>query len=86
MRSVVRNATVPSGGGQGVDAYKLLREAMINAKYVCDQDEVDELECAVAWDTVDEIGRGISKIEERDPLEMYCMEHEEDDECRVYDV
>lgn len=77
---------MPPNGNKNDEAYKLLREAMNHAQYVCDQDDLDELECAVAWDTVDEIGRGISKIIERDPLEEYCADHEEEDECRVYDL
>lgn len=64
----------------------MLQEAIVQAKQVCKDQEVDEMECLLAWDTVDEIARGIDNREWSDPLEQYCVEHEEEDECRVYDV
>lgn len=68
------------------DAYSLLRQALEQAKSICSQEDVDALECVIAWDTVDEIGRGISKREEIDALEAYCVENPDSDECRVYDI
>ena len=69
------------------DMYKILVKAIIDAKTVCSSDLlIDEYECTVAWDTVDEIARGVAVREARDPLEDYCAENPDADECRVYDV
>lgn len=64
-----------------------LQQAIIHAKNICSSDLLtDEFECIAAWDTVDEIARGIAIRESRDPLEDYCLDNPDADECRVYDV
>ncbi len=80
-RMVCRRAIVPEH-----DARHVLKEAIQVAKDVCNAEDVSEIDCILAWDTVDDIGRGISKREEIDPLEVYCNDHEDADECRVYDL
>lgn len=83
MPSVKCKAVTPSNE----EAKAMLVHAIHHAKYLCAKDDIDEVECSVAWDTVDDIARGIHHREEVfDPLERYCVEHEEEDECRVYDV
>lgn len=80
-RIVSRRAMVPNN-----DARQVLKDAIQMATYLCRQEDTTEIECILAWDTVDEIGRGISKYEDVDPLEAYCAQHQDADECRVYDV
>eukprot|EP00475_Leptophrys_vorax_P042509 TRINITY_DN80111_c0_g1_i1.p1 TRINITY_DN80111_c0_g1~~TRINITY_DN80111_c0_g1_i1.p1 ORF type:complete len:120 (-),score=2.39 TRINITY_DN80111_c0_g1_i1:215-574(-) len=46
-------------------------------------------ECAVAWDEVEEMSAARSHTESRakessDPLEQYCDENPDADECRIY--
>lgn len=58
------------------------------AQRVC-HESLDDIECCLAWDVVDEVTRGIRarmEWEEEVPLELYCAEFPENDECRVYDV
>ncbi|KAL2540431.1 Calvin cycle protein CP12-2 [Abeliophyllum distichum] len=46
-------------------------------------------ECAAAWDEVEELSAAAShardKKKESDPLENYCKDNPETDECRTYD-
>eukprot|EP00775_Hariotina_reticulata_P005222 gene5222-5459_t len=47
-------------------------------------------ECAAAWDNVEEISAAIShkkvaEAESSDPLEKFCDDNPDADECRVYD-
>lgn len=52
-------------------------------------DDLDEAACAVAWDNVDEVYRGLAhrrEKQETDPLEVYCSALPDGDECREYDV
>ncbi|KAK9819229.1 hypothetical protein WJX74_009586 [Apatococcus lobatus] len=62
--------------------------AIENAKNTCESGSVGE--CAAAWDEVEELSAsaadkktaGASKM---DPLEAYCEDNPETDECRVYE-
>lgn len=50
---------------------------------------LDDSECGVAWDAVDEIIRGLHHRHEfdiDDPLEAFCALNPDADECRTYDV
>eukprot|EP00271_Cylindrocystis_brebissonii_P017075 TRINITY_DN428_c0_g1_i1.p1 TRINITY_DN428_c0_g1~~TRINITY_DN428_c0_g1_i1.p1 ORF type:complete len:127 (+),score=26.67 TRINITY_DN428_c0_g1_i1:224-604(+) len=47
-------------------------------------------ECAVAWDEVEEIAAHVAHAKARakvnsDPLEAFCADNPETDECRVYE-
>ncbi|XP_068660667.1 calvin cycle protein CP12-2, chloroplastic-like [Aristolochia californica] len=46
-------------------------------------------ECAAAWDEVEEVSAAASHLKEKlkndDPLENYCKENPETDECRTYE-
>ncbi|XP_027934995.1 calvin cycle protein CP12-2, chloroplastic-like [Vigna unguiculata] len=48
-----------------------------------------DAECAAAWDEVEELSAEASharqKEKESDPLENYCKENPETEECRTYD-
>lgn len=83
-RVVRSHAYVPEN-----DARHLLKNAIVNAKVTCTLEDVDEIECLLAWDIVDEIERGISRREQAaavDPLEAYCVDNEDADECRLYEL
>ena len=70
------------------DAKQVLHDAIQTAEYVCADAPLDEIECAIAWDNVDEIRRGVYLREEAlaDPLEAFCVENEDADECRIFDL
>ncbi|KAK9136699.1 hypothetical protein Sjap_007293 [Stephania japonica] len=65
-------------------------ESIKNAEEVCAGDPVSG-ECAAAWDEVEEVSAAASdarlkkKEKESDPLENYCKDNPETDECRTYD-
>ncbi|KAL9242965.1 hypothetical protein vseg_016915 [Gypsophila vaccaria] len=52
-------------------------------------DNPDSGECAAAWDDVEEVSAAAShardKAKSTDPLETYCKDNPETDECRTYD-
>ncbi|CAK0785500.1 hypothetical protein CVIRNUC_008710 [Coccomyxa viridis] len=62
-----------------------LEEAINDAKKQCD--EAGANECASAWDTVEELSAAIAhkKAQASDPLDKYCDDNPEADECRVYE-
>ncbi|CAI7792066.1 unnamed protein product [Closterium sp. NIES-53] len=66
---------------------KVIEEKIQEAKNVCADPNSGSAECAVAWDEVEEISAAISHKEAQkssDPLEQYCDENPDADECRIY--
>ncbi|CAM6096287.1 unnamed protein product [Calypogeia fissa] len=68
-----------------------IKESITSAQEVCEGNETSE-ECVVAWDEVEELSAAASHKREsdkasnaKDPLEKYCEDHPETDECRVYE-
>ncbi|KAL0311465.1 UNVERIFIED_CONTAM: Calvin cycle protein CP12-2, chloroplastic [Sesamum angustifolium] len=65
-----------------------VEESIKNAKEACSEDPVSG-ECAAAWDEVEELSAAAShardKSKDSDPLENYCKDNPETDECRTYD-
>ena len=64
-------------------------ESIKKAEETC-AEETASGECAAAWDEVEELSAAAShardKLKENsDPLENYCKENPETDECRIYD-
>ncbi|KAK1408918.1 hypothetical protein QVD17_41079 [Tagetes erecta] len=59
-----------------------------SAKESCKDDPVSG-ECAAAWDEVEELSAASShardKAKDSDPLETYCKDNPETDECRTYE-
>ncbi|CAI9284658.1 unnamed protein product [Lactuca saligna] len=59
-----------------------------NAKESCADDPVSG-ECVAAWDEVEELSAASShardKAKDADPLETYCKDNPETDECRTYE-
>lgn len=70
-----------------IEAKQTLNDAINLAQSLCSQ-TAEEIECTIAWDNVDEIRRGVYLREEAaaDPLEAFCVENEDADECRIYDL
>merc|ERR1712060_607153 len=69
------------------DMSDALEEAINEAKETC-EDDPKKADCAVAWDNVEEISAEIShkkSAKKVDPLEDYCDDNPEADECRVYE-
>ncbi len=68
------------------DVYLAL--AIKSARNIC-LSTLDDMECTFAWETVDEIIRGLHHRHEFDivdPLEAYCVTNPDADECRIYDL
>ncbi|GFY98662.1 CP12 domain-containing protein 1 [Actinidia rufa] len=63
-------------------------ESIKNAEDACAGDPVSG-ECVAAWDEVEELSAAAShardKKKDSDPLETYCADNPETDECRTYD-
>ena len=65
----------------------VLADAIDEAKEACAEDP-KKADCAVAWDNVEEISAEISHkkaAKKTDPLEDFCDDNPEADECRVYE-
>ena len=65
-----------------------VQESIKNAQEACAGDPVSG-ECVAAWDEVEELSAAAShardKKKDSDPLETYCSDNPETDECRTYD-
>ncbi|CAM8952541.1 unnamed protein product [Rhodiola kirilowii] len=63
-------------------------ESIKEAEEACAGDPVSG-ECVAAWDTVEELSAAASHARDKnknsDPLETYCKDNPETDECRTYD-
>nr|GEV11517.1 hypothetical protein [Tanacetum cinerariifolium] len=65
-----------------------IAESIEHAKEACAEDPISG-ECAASWDEVEELSAAAShakdKAKDQDPLETYCKDNPETDECRTYD-
>lgn len=63
-------------------------ESIKSAEELCAGDPASG-ECVAAWDEVEELSAAVShakaKKKDSDPLETYCQDNPETDECRTYD-
>ncbi|KAG6498593.1 calvin cycle protein CP12-1, chloroplastic-like [Zingiber officinale] len=71
------------------DISEKVEESIKKAEEACAGDAVSG-ECAAAWDEVEELSAAASHAREAlkansDPLENYCKDNPEADECRTYD-
>lgn len=90
-----------SGGGGSAGKYKgtqmrekqlteMIEKKVMEAKEVCGENEKSD-ECKVAWDEVEEVSQAKAdlrlklEIMHQDPLESFCQENPETDECRLYE-
>ncbi|XP_055818053.1 calvin cycle protein CP12-2, chloroplastic-like [Solanum dulcamara] len=66
----------------------LVADSVKGAEEACNENPASG-ECAAAWDVVEEASAAAShardKKKQEDPLENYCKENPETDECRTYD-
>ncbi|XP_010539757.1 PREDICTED: calvin cycle protein CP12-3, chloroplastic [Tarenaya hassleriana] len=67
---------------------EMIERKVKEATEVCAADEGSE-ECRVAWDEVEEVSQAKAdlrlKLQKQDPLEGFCQENPDTDECRIYD-
>ncbi|XP_022757890.1 calvin cycle protein CP12-1, chloroplastic-like [Durio zibethinus] len=65
-----------------------VEKSIKEAQEACSDDPASG-ECAAAWDEVEEIsaaaGHARDRKKENDPLENYCKDNPEAEECRTYD-
>ncbi|WJX19841.1 hypothetical protein P8452_09474 [Trifolium repens] len=66
-----------------------VEESIKNAEETCAGDATSG-ECVAAWDEVEELSAAASHARDKkkldsDPLEAYCKDNPETDECRTYD-
>ncbi|KAG9456603.1 hypothetical protein H6P81_001111 [Aristolochia fimbriata] len=67
---------------------EMIEKKVLEAKEVCEGNSESD-ECKVAWDEVEEVSQAKAdlrrKMEKEDPLESFCSENPETDECRIYE-
>ncbi|KAK9704784.1 hypothetical protein RND81_07G010700 [Saponaria officinalis] len=65
-----------------------IEQSIKTAQETC-SDSPESGECAAAWDEVEEVSAAAShardKTKSSDPLEAYCKDNPETDECRTHD-
>ncbi|XWS36101.1 hypothetical protein CRYUN_Cryun20dG0055300 [Craigia yunnanensis] len=65
-----------------------VEKSIKDAEEACSDDPVSG-ECVAAWDEVEELSAAASHARDKkkgnDPLENYCKDNPEADECRTYD-
>ncbi|XP_050377480.1 calvin cycle protein CP12-2, chloroplastic [Argentina anserina] len=65
-----------------------VQESIKEAEQACSEDPASG-ECVAAWDEVEELSAAASHKRDneknKDPLETYCADNPETDECRTYD-
>ncbi|KAM7275056.1 hypothetical protein ACFE04_016922 [Oxalis oulophora] len=66
-----------------------VKESIEKAQETCGEDPASS-ECVAAWDEVEELSAAASHARDKqkssDPLETYCKDNPETDECRTYDT
>ncbi|KAF8089726.1 hypothetical protein N665_0498s0027 [Sinapis alba] len=86
MNRMIMSVKATSEGGISDKVEKSIQEA----KETCADDPVSG-ECVAAWDEVEELSAAASHARDKkkaggsDPLEEYCSDNPETDECRTYD-
>ncbi|XP_047983225.1 calvin cycle protein CP12-3, chloroplastic [Salvia hispanica] len=69
---------------------EMIEKKVAEATQVCGEDETSD-ECKVAWDEVEEVSQAKADLRlkihqlQQDPLEHFCQENPETDECRIYE-
>ncbi|KAL6982576.1 hypothetical protein U1Q18_015966 [Sarracenia purpurea var. burkii] len=68
---------------------EMIEKKVKEAKEVCAADE-KSAECKVAWDEVEEVSQAKADLRlklqgNQDPLESFCRDNPETDECRIYE-
>ncbi|MCU0548939.1 MAG: Calvin cycle protein CP12 [Leptolyngbya sp. Prado105] len=65
-----------------------LTDLVVSAHDVCSTNGTISDDCAAAWDAVEEVQAEIShrRSTAKTPLVVYCDDHPDAPECRIYDV
>uniref|UniRef100_A0A0E0KCR9 CP12 domain-containing protein n=1 Tax=Oryza punctata TaxID=4537 RepID=A0A0E0KCR9_ORYPU len=83
-----RLVVVAAGSPTPPELAQKVSESIKQAEETCAGDP-EGGECAAAWDEVEELSAAASHARDRkkdsDPLEEYCKDNPETDECRTYD-
>ncbi|XP_031120725.1 calvin cycle protein CP12-3, chloroplastic [Ipomoea triloba] len=92
----IRRVKATSGGAKYKGTYmrekqleEMIEKMVKEAKEVCGEDETSD-ECKVAWDEVEEVSQAKADLrlkleKQQDPLESFCQDNPETDECRIYE-
>ncbi|XP_022941081.1 calvin cycle protein CP12-3, chloroplastic [Cucurbita moschata] len=69
---------------------EMIEKKVMEAKEVCKGDETSGSdECKVAWDQVEEVSQAkahlLRKLQTQDPLEYFCRDNPQLDECQIYE-
>ncbi|KAK4723208.1 hypothetical protein R3W88_013441 [Solanum pinnatisectum] len=99
-RKGVQKVMMRGSGSAGVPKYKgtqmrekqlteMIEKKVKEAKEVCGEDARSD-ECKVAWDEVEEVSQAKAHLRiklqlNQDPLEPYCQDNPDADECRTFD-
>jgi len=86
---VTKMATAIAGNEIGKSLETAIAQALEEARAACQTSGDNSSECAVAWDIVEELQAERSHREaaqQRNSLDLYCIEHPEALECLIYDV
>jgi hypothetical protein len=71
------------------DIQEQVQKAREAAREACEGEGATSADCAVAWDTVEELSSEASHQKQKTPaknsLEVYCDENPDALECRVYE-
>ncbi|MEE3718598.1 Calvin cycle protein CP12 [Tumidithrix elongata RA019] len=65
-----------------------IQEELQKAREACDVSGTNSKECAVAWDTVEELQAEAAHQKQakgKNSLEIYCDDNPDAAECRIYD-
>ncbi|KAK3415394.1 hypothetical protein EUGRSUZ_H01016 [Eucalyptus grandis] len=85
-RTPLRTRLVAAAAPEQIE--EKVAESIKEAEETCSENPVSG-ECAAAWDEVEELSAAASHARDRkkesDPLESFCKDNPETDECRTYD-
>ncbi|KAG2326046.1 hypothetical protein Bca4012_034773 [Brassica carinata] len=90
FRSMKRMVMSVKATSEGEIISDKVEKSIQEAKETCADDPVSG-ECVAAWDEVEELSAAASHARDKkkaggsDPLEEYCSDNPETDECRTYD-
>ncbi|KAK4351743.1 hypothetical protein RND71_027261 [Anisodus tanguticus] len=92
VQKVMMSSGVPKYKGTQIREKQLtemIEKKVKEAKEVCGEDARSD-ECKVAWDEVEEVSQAKAHLRiklqlNQDPLEPYCQDNPETDECRIYE-
>ncbi len=65
-----------------------IKEELQAARQVCEDNGTGSIECAVAWDTVEELQSEASHQKQeksKNSLEVFCDDNPDAAECRIYE-